>query len=238
MPSDTRILDPVRIIETIRLLHARIGERFPEASLVAVAQDLCRVAEENDDTIAEIRGGNVRVRLAVAVVLIIGAVAIGTVVTSLAREDASWWRPRSASELLGMFEATLGTVVFLGAAVVYLASLDRRRRRERALRHIQELRSIAHVVDMHQLKKAPDRISGSGPATQSSARSDMTAHEVRRYLDYCSEMMSLIAKIGALYLDGYEDPAAVQAVDELENLTTGLSRKIWQKIMILDRRSH
>ena len=31
----------------------------------------------------------------------------------------------------------------------------------------------------------------------------------------------------------FDDAVALAAVNEIENLTTGLSRKIWQKIMIL-----
>lgn len=46
---------------------------------------------------------------------------------------------------------------------------------------------------------------------------------------------SLMSKIGALYVQGFPDSGALTAIDELEALTTGLSRKIWQKIMVLDR---
>jgi hypothetical protein len=33
----------------------------------------------------------------------------------------------------------------------------------------------------------------------------------------------------------FDDPVTISAVNEVENLTNGLSRKIWQKIMIFDR---
>ena len=61
----------------------------------------------------------------------------------------------------------------------------------------------------------------------------MTQFELRRYLDYCSEMLSLTGKVAAVYVQGFEDELAVNAATELENLSTGLSRKIWQKILIL-----
>ena len=61
----------------------------------------------------------------------------------------------------------------------------------------------------------------------------MTPFLLRRYLDYCSEMLSLIGKIGVLYVQDYPDTEAVGAVNDIETLTTGLARKIWQKIMIL-----
>jgi len=94
---------------------------------------------------------------------------------------------------------------------------------------------MAHIVDMHQLTKDPELVVGERHPTASSPRRNMTPFELARYLDYSSEMLSLISKIAALYAQGFEDATAVGAVDEVEGLTNGLSRKIWQKIMILDR---
>ncbi len=62
----------------------------------------------------------------------------------------------------------------------------------------------------------------------------MTRFELARYLDSSSEMLSLTSKIAALYVQYFDDRVALQAVNEIENLTTGLSRKIWQKVMIID----
>jgi hypothetical protein len=61
----------------------------------------------------------------------------------------------------------------------------------------------------------------------------MTNFELNRYLDYCSEMLALSGKVAALYAQDFEDADVVAAVNDIEDLTSGLSRKIWQKIMIL-----
>jgi hypothetical protein len=45
----------------------------------------------------------------------------------------------------------------------------------------------------------------------------------------------LIGKVAALYVQGFPDPVALAAVDDIENPTTSLSRKIWQKIVILEQ---
>ena len=63
----------------------------------------------------------------------------------------------------------------------------------------------------------------------------MTAQELTRYLDYCTELLALISKVAALYVQHFDDHVTLASVDEVENLASGLSRKIWQKIMILDR---
>ena len=61
----------------------------------------------------------------------------------------------------------------------------------------------------------------------------MTPFELGRYLDYCSEMLSLTGKVAALYAQDLDDPVVVEAVNDIEMLATNLSRKIWQKIAIL-----
>ena len=57
--------------------------------------------------------------------------------------------------------------------------------------------------------------------------------DLGRYLDYCSELLSLCGKVAALYVQRFDDGVALAAVNEIEGLCTGLSRKIWQKIIVL-----
>ena len=125
---------------------------------------------------------------------------------------------------------------FLSAFVVFLWSIETRVKRRRTMDSIHELRSIAHVVDMHQLTKDPAALLDRY-RTASSPQRTMTPFELARYLDYCSEMLALISKVAALYVQDFPDHVAATAVDEIENLTTGLSRKIWQKVTLLPRAS-
>jgi hypothetical protein len=87
---------------------------------------------------------------------------------------------------------------------------------------------------MHQLTKDPDRLLHPVADTESSPERTLTRDELGRYLDYCSELLSLTSKLAALYAERFNDSVVLQAVDEVETLTTGLSGKIWQKIVILD----
>ena len=54
------------------------------------------------------------------------------------------------------------------------------------------------------------------------------------YLDYCSELLALTSKLAALHAQYLEDPVVLNAVNDIESLTADLSRKIWQKLTILD----
>ncbi len=124
-------------------------------------------------------------------------------------------------------------VVLLGVTVFFLITLETRYKRRRALRAIHELRSIAHVIDIHQLTKDPERLRVPGTPTPQSPKATMTRFELGRYLDNCSELLSLTGKVAVLYVQHFDDHVAVASVNDVEQLCTSLSRKIWQKIMIL-----
>jgi hypothetical protein len=120
-----------------------------------------------------------------------------------------------------------------GARIVETLERLRQRIGER-FATLNKLRSIAHIVDMHQLTKDPDQLLGEGGTTATSSQRIMTRFALSRYLDYCSELLSLTSKVAALYVQDSQDPVLLDAVNDVETLTTGLSRKIWQKIMIID----
>ncbi len=86
---------------------------------------------------------------------------------------------------------------------------------------------------MQQLTKDPQGVLNGENCTLSSPQRKMTAFELNRYLDFCSELLSMLGKISALYVQNFTDPVVVTAGNEIEVLATGLSRKVWQKIMIL-----
>jgi hypothetical protein len=127
-------------------------------------------------------------------------------------------------------DSSISSVVFIGAAILFLLSWETRIKRGRALKAIHELRALAHIVDMHQLTKDPE----SALRTSINSQRPLTVFELTRYLDYCSDAMALISKIAALHVQNFQDPILLDAVDDVEDLTAGFSRKIWQKITILE----
>lgn len=126
--------------------------------------------------------------------------------------------------------------MFLGVAALFLANAETRIRRRRTLDALHELRSIAHLVDMHQLAKDADQFLAERVTAESSPRPTTMRFELSGYLDYCTEMLSLTSKVATLYVQDFQDAVVLEAVNDVENLTTGLWRKIWQKMMILDTR--
>ena len=93
--------------------------------------------------------------------------------------------------------------------------------------------SFDRTLGSSGLTKDPDRLGNGGVDTPSSPERPLGRFELGRYLDYCSEMLALLGKIAALYAQGTNDPVALSAVDQIEDLTSSLAQKIWQKIVIL-----
>ena len=68
----------------------------------------------------------------------------------------------------------------------------------------------------------------------SSPKRTMSMFELGRYLDYCCDALSLVSKVAALHVEGFDDEAVLKAVDDIEELSGGLSAKIGQKITVLN----
>jgi len=142
------------------------------------------------------------------------------------------------SETAQGVEAAVNNLVFVAIAIYFLLGVEARIKRARAIKELHVLRSLAHVVDMHQLTKDPERLAGGergGLDTASSPKRDMTPFQLTRYLDYSTELLAILSKVAAIYVERFNDAETLRAAGDIEDLTVGLSRNIWQKIMILDR---
>jgi hypothetical protein len=224
----TRSLQAEKLLDTGERLRQRIAERFPGSGLSGVAAELVQLTRESVGRAEKIRRPNLWLR---AGLVLLGLVAVAGIGEHLwASPD-----PQSAlTQLLEFLDATKGAAAYLAVLAVFLVTLEVRFKRRKALRAVHELRAMAHLIDMHQLNKDPERAgSREGPRMESGRA--MTAEEVGRYLHYCTALLALVSKIGQLYVQDFPDATAQGAVDQFENLATGLSSKIWQKIMILDR---
>ena len=51
----------------------------------------------------------------------------------------------------------------------------------------------------------------------------------------CAAAAASVVKVAAYYVQSVQDEVVLGAVNEIEDLTNGLSRKIWQKLMVLDQ---
>ncbi|MFN9719655.1 MAG: hypothetical protein ACK58L_13225 [Planctomycetota bacterium] len=222
-----RSLDAQKTIETLRTLARRIEERFPGASLNGVCRELLDIARETTGRIEWMSRGHVWIRGGVLVLLALSLWLIWFVIRKV--------KIHTDGFEIEEVEAATNGIFLIGAAFFFLITLESRLKRHRVLSALHELRAISHVIDMHQLTKDPGQLLGQpGTTTPSSPQRTLSPFQLTRYLDYCSEMLSLVGKLAALYAQSNSDSVVLQSVNDIETLTNGISRKIWQKIMILD----
>lgn len=219
-------------IRTIEQLRDRIRERFPESGLGRVANELAAVAEKNDEVLAQLRQPMwwIRITAAVALLALLGLVV--WIIITFARTASA---PISnVADVVQAIDAAINELIFLALAVFFLMSLEVRFKRRNALRMLHRFRSLAHIVDMHQLTKDPEYVLHNVTRTASSPVRQLTRTELTRYLEYASELLALVSKLAALHAQDLQDAVVLEAVNDVESLTADLSRKVWQKITILD----
>lgn len=226
-----RRLDDGQIIATIARLRDRIEERFPGSGLGKVSSELLALAEESANCVSYLSRPNWPLRIIVGLVILTVFGVLGVMATTIHLPT----RVDRLADFVQAVDSSINDVVFLGIAVFFLITAEMRLKRRRALASLHELRSVVHIVDMHQLTKDPERVLAGRPDTASSPTRTVSSAELGRYLDYCSELLSLASKVSALFAQHFADPVVLAAVNEIEALANGFSNKIWQKITLLDR---
>jgi hypothetical protein len=224
-----RILKPDLIVKTVAQLRDRIAERFPESGLASVCADLTETARTTAARVEELARPNIALRLLAAAV-----VALGIAAQLYVARLIDWAGVLRRADPVGLtqgLDAVVNLLILAFGAIWFVLTLEQRLKRRRVQMRLHELRAFAHVIDMHQLTKDPTVLLGR--PTSSSPERHMSEFQLSRYLDYCSEMLALIAKLAALYAGQSRDREVIMAVNEVEELTSSLGRKIWQKIMIL-----
>ncbi|HEV7238277.1 MAG TPA: hypothetical protein VGQ36_03480 [Thermoanaerobaculia bacterium] len=197
-----------------------------------VASELASIAQQNDDVLAQLQRPIWWLRASAAAALIaLLAVSVWIIVWFARMADV---RNLSLADLLQAVEAALNELIFLSLAAFFLASLEVRFKRRKALGMLHRFRSLAHIVDMHQLTKDPEYVLHSVARTASSPARPLTRAELTRYLEYSSELLALVSKLAALHAQDLVDAVVLEAVNDVESLTADLSRKVWQKITILN----
>ena len=221
-------LQPERIVMTIELLSERIEARLPGRSLAKVARDTRSAAAEAVSLAKAIPEPIILIRVVSWLVVALMVAVVAKLAYHLKFTDADGWA------MLDGINSGISTLIYLAIAIAFLVTLETRIKRRRALRALQELRALAHVIDMHQLSKDPEWEAHEESSPWDKESEHMDPRMLGRYLDYCVDLLALIGKLAALYAQNSQDGVVLQAVEEVENLTATLATKVWQKIMLID----
>lgn len=225
-------LDAAPVRRTIDRLARRVEARFPGRNINRIAAELDALAR---DVETGARAGVARVRVArrISRVLIAVVLLAATAAIAFALVDAFESGPEHSFEWLPLIESAINDAVFAAIAIFFLHAVPSRMERGHLLTLLHRLRSLAHIIDMHQLAKDPERLRADFQPTDESLEPGLDRNQMENYLDYCSELLSLVGKVAALCAEETTDPVVLDTVSTIETLTNGISRKIWQKIALL-----
>src|SRR5262245_4109269 len=197
-------LDADKVVGTVRVLHERIERRFPGSGLGQLSQQLLNVATQAKERSEWIAKPILPLRLGVALLLLLIGAGIAATIHAVGMPK----EPLGLFNFIQVLESGINDVVLVAAGIFFLLTVETRIKRGRALGALNELRAIAHIIDMHQLTKDPERVLQRDAAAAAGTRPPLTPLELSRYLDYCSEMLALTSKCAALYIQDFDDDVA------------------------------
>lgn len=222
-----RTIDPTKLILTISKMADRVENHFPSSGLASVANEVAAVAEGTVARVAEIK--KPRMGLRIMVVLMVILVVSGPLLFSLVLSFSE--NMTNLGDFLQATDAGLHMLLVLAGGIVFLVGMENRLRRNQALEALAEFRSLAHLVDLHQINKDPGLDDVVPP--QNDRRTVRSDTELAYYLDYSGDLLSIVGKLAAYYAQNLQDRVVLDAVTEIETLTSTLSNKLWLKILVL-----
>ncbi len=221
-------LQPEKIESTARELAVRVAERFPDNGISRISSALAGLSAEHIQYARRAGKRSWPMQIVSVLIVLAGLAVAGWGLWQLLQffgMDA-----REIGSVQGL-DSVLNIMIVTGAAIWFVLNLETRQRQARVLARLHELRALAHVIDMHQLRKDPTTYYRE--PTPHSPNRDLTESALMAYLDYCAEMLAIIGKLAALYMQNMSDAVVIDAANDIEALTSGFSQKIWLKINVL-----
>ncbi|MCB1029332.1 MAG: hypothetical protein KDB24_16395, partial [Microthrixaceae bacterium] len=145
-------LDPNAIVATAENLSLRIDERFEGRGISEIGHHLLGTARATRERLEELHRPRRGLRYGIAALILV-TMAVATYAAFSVDLDVD--EVGGIDDWIMVLEAGLQDLVFVGLAVVFVRGAEARVVRKDALIGLHQLRSVAHVIDMHQLTKDP-----------------------------------------------------------------------------------
>lgn len=207
------------IQEMLEKQKVQLYKDFPTSTLNNTCESMLTISREINRTIKEVNKRN----YIVTGLLCILSVLIFSSITYTWKKLNITFTEINVSDFVQMFDASFSFLILLGSGALFLISYQSKARKKKLTRAISKLTGLAHVIEAHQLSKDPH----SHPFQDDE--------QLIKYLGHCSDLLALTSKIGFLYVQAFDDPETQAVESGLENLISGISRKVWQKIMIIQK---
>jgi hypothetical protein len=225
-------LDFQKILSATHVLCNRVNERFPGSGLANVATEvfgfMTEVKETEKILLTDSWTGYL-MKIGGSALIVITLFA-----TILAAIDYRAGGQISITDFIQGVNSLLGTVVYAGLAILFVINFELKRKRKIVIRVVNQLKSMAHIIDMHQLSKDPEMICKNLTHTRAHGKvAPMTPFQLRKYLSYCIELLAMLGKIASFHAQRFNDALAAETVSDFERLTGDMAERIAQKISMI-----
>lgn len=168
-------------------------EEFPSSGLAAVANEVAAVSEGSVDRFHQIQKPRIMMRLMVGILVLcaISGPFLFSVLVNFSEEVTN------LGDFLEATDAGLHMILLLAEGIVFLVGMKNRTRRHQALEALAEYRSLADLVELHQINKAPGLDLKEAP--ENDIRTVRTVEALASYLDFSGVLLSIIGKLSAYY---------------------------------------
>lgn len=224
-------LDADKVLITVKQLGHRIDERFPGSGLSKIGKELVSISVILDHNSKTLKKPMIWLRL-LGIICMIGLTVLLVALINFIMKHSS--TSGSMFDILQGIDSAFNEIILFCISIYFFFRIEKLWKQKLVLKNLHLLRSITHVIDMHQLTKDPTTFLSEIKLTDSSPERELNKYELMRYLDYCSESLSICAKLAALFAQDNQDNEVLERVADIEQLTQTLSQKIWQKIIILN----
>ena len=132
-----RELDAGEIIRTIERLSERVEARFPGSGLSSVSRDFLGLSRDAAREADALGAPNWMIRVGVGIVIV---TMVATAVVALTSAFSAFGQAAEsfgAAEMFQTIESLINDIVFLGIAVFFLATIESRIKRRKALQRLQ-----------------------------------------------------------------------------------------------------
>lgn len=194
-----------------RLLSKRIDERFAKHHLSKLAKEMASLSE-----VAGLQARDLGRPLYWArfISILLAVVFLGVLVGAFRFLELPGGA-MSVSDGWSIFES----VLVIGSIIAFLLNKERRVKRKRVRQVVQELGKYSDLVMQLQADKDPERFLSSYSKKDHSP--DLKIHrleDIPKYLDYCEEILMMIAGFASLYSQNCEDQESLASLQRVQNL--------------------
>ena len=144
-------LEPEKIIDSVSILEKRISDRFPDSGLKDVCREFLMLAEKTKKNISYISKPNIPLKVFSYLII---AVGLGGIIFSFSLINFKV-KTFDLEKLVSISNGMFNNLFLIGAAFLFLITMESRINRKLAIKSLHKLRVISHVIDMHQLTKDP-----------------------------------------------------------------------------------